>query len=86
VEQLTRNEIRSALRVRSSVLFKPLIQAEYLGYGKPQTHCRELFDSTEPLSAFRTIQGTNFFAEVLKTEKVLRGAVVLLDVCLARRQ
>jgi hypothetical protein len=57
-----------------------------LGYGKPQTHCRELFDSTEPLTAFRTIQGIDFFTEVLKTEKVLRGAVVLLDVCLAGRQ
>jgi hypothetical protein len=78
--------MRSVVRVRSSVLFKPLIQAEYLGHGKPQNHCRELFDSTEPLSAFRTIQVTDFFAEVLKTEKVLRGAVVLLDVCLARRQ
>jgi hypothetical protein len=57
-----------------------------LGYGKPQTHCRELFDSTEPLTAFRTIQGIDFFTEVLKTEKVLRGAVVLLGVCLAGRQ
>jgi hypothetical protein len=57
-----------------------------LGYGKPQTHCRELFDSTEQLTALRTIQGIDFFAEVLKTEKVLRGAVVLLGVCLAGRQ
>jgi hypothetical protein len=34
----------------------------------PHTHCRGLFDSTEPLTAFRTGQGIDFFAKVLKIE------------------